>query len=423
MILINIVKLLVDKGLITEDEAMQVSEFPPAWQPDGEYPVSAPQWAGKYIGARYVPKLMGRWSDSIAYEPLMIVQDEIGNSFTSKSNVPVGTPLSDTKYWVQTGNYNGQIGNLETLIDLVTNGLNQEISQRKESDNELNNKLLEETTNRTNADTELRNKIENTNINVDTVRYHVYVSKSGRDSNPGTQALPFLTLDRAMLEFQKHTSLYINFMSEGTYSYSYLNVSDCILHMYNKSGGVVTINFPTGGQMYRMHLNWSNMTLNFNTVYFDECGIYFTNCVINTLLKAQGGIMYMRNCTYKDTLETHGLFATINVANIEVANTWLRLRDNSIAYIANSITISEPTSPGTTTLISVEAASKLTLGTSPSSSVEQYYTYLINVSNGIVFSNRTTLNNYKNLCKQKLINTSGFYLLLESNGFFNNTNP
>lgn len=159
MILINIVKLLVDKGLITEDEAKQVSEFPPAWGTDTSAVADTPQWAGKYIGARYVPKIMGRWSDSIAYEPLMIVQDELGNSFTSKSNVPVGTPLSNTKYWVQTGNYNAQITNIHELLNELNTQLTQEISDRVSGDSELETSIENEITNRENADTSIINSV------------------------------------------------------------------------------------------------------------------------------------------------------------------------------------------------------------------------------------------------------------------------
>lgn len=427
MIIIDILTFLVKKGVITKDEAMQVTEFPPAWQPDRNPVVNPPQWTGKYIGARYVPKIMGKWSDSIAYEPLMIVQDEIGNSFTSKSNVPVGTPLSDTKYWAPTGNYNAQIANIQNLVNLLSQGLAQEIHDRENGDSMLQNSIADEIENRQNADTDLQNEINevstllnNTNRNVDTVRYHVYVSSVGSDSNSGTQESPFLTLDRALKELDRHTSLYVNFLTGGEYSYSYLNVSQCILHMYNRSNSTVTINFPTNGQMYRMHLNWSNMTLNFNNVYFDECGIYFQNCIINQLLKLQGGIAFLSQCTFKDIIEVHGIYTTIQAPTISVNNRWLTMRENSLVYITQSITINRPTATTNRTLISVEGGSRLTLGTSPSESISEYYDYLINVSGGILFSNRSTLNNYKNYCINKLINTSGFYLLLESNGFFAN---
>lgn len=61
-----------------------------------------------YNGARYVPVIMGEWSATVNYEPLMIVTSE-GNSYTSKTFVPAGTPVSNTTYWAKTGDYNAQV--------------------------------------------------------------------------------------------------------------------------------------------------------------------------------------------------------------------------------------------------------------------------------------------------------------------------
>lgn len=62
----------------------------------------------QYIGARYVPILLGEWNNKIAYESLSIVT-YMGNSFTSKKAVPVGIDISNNEYWVNTGNYNAQV--------------------------------------------------------------------------------------------------------------------------------------------------------------------------------------------------------------------------------------------------------------------------------------------------------------------------
>lgn len=72
----------------------------------------------QYIGARYVPIFADpvEWDSVRTYEPLTIVT-YYGTSYTSKKAVPAGTEISDTDYWVVTGNYNAQ---LETLIDLVS---------------------------------------------------------------------------------------------------------------------------------------------------------------------------------------------------------------------------------------------------------------------------------------------------------------
>ena len=41
----------------------------------------------QYVGARYVPKIMGEWDKALQYEALSIVTYK-GNSFTSKIPVP-----------------------------------------------------------------------------------------------------------------------------------------------------------------------------------------------------------------------------------------------------------------------------------------------------------------------------------------------
>lgn len=63
-----------------------------------------------YIGNRYVPVFANpvEWDNLRQYEPLTIVTYQ-GTAYTSKKTVPVGTALSNTEYWVVTGNYNAQV--------------------------------------------------------------------------------------------------------------------------------------------------------------------------------------------------------------------------------------------------------------------------------------------------------------------------
>ena len=64
----------------------------------------------EYTGMRYVPVFADppEWSSANSYEPLEIVIHE-GNSYTSKTFVPVGIDISDPRYWALTGNYNAQV--------------------------------------------------------------------------------------------------------------------------------------------------------------------------------------------------------------------------------------------------------------------------------------------------------------------------
>lgn len=75
-----------------------------------------------YIGMRYVPIFVGDWDSTKSYESLMIVQYG-NNTYTSKKPVPVGTLPTDTNYWALTGNYNGQIINLQNQVDALNNSV------------------------------------------------------------------------------------------------------------------------------------------------------------------------------------------------------------------------------------------------------------------------------------------------------------
>lgn len=87
----------------------------------------------QYVGARYVPKVMGVWNKALQYEALSIVT-YAGNSFTSKIPVPPNIDISNGTYWVNTGNYNAQVEAYRTETMQVKNDLNIETTNRKNAD-------------------------------------------------------------------------------------------------------------------------------------------------------------------------------------------------------------------------------------------------------------------------------------------------
>lgn len=87
----------------------------------------------QYVGARYVPKIMGEWNKALQYEALSVVT-YMGNSFTSKVHVPANIDISNQSYWVNTGNYNAQVEEYRTETAQLTNSLNAEIINRKNAD-------------------------------------------------------------------------------------------------------------------------------------------------------------------------------------------------------------------------------------------------------------------------------------------------
>lgn len=84
----------------------------------------------QYVGARYVPKVMGEWNKALQYEALSIVT-YLGNSFTSKVPVPANIDISNKNYWVNTGNYNAQVEAYRQETAQLNNALNDEIINRK----------------------------------------------------------------------------------------------------------------------------------------------------------------------------------------------------------------------------------------------------------------------------------------------------
>ena len=78
----------------------------------------------QYVGARYVPKFMGLYDATQAYEALCVVDNGMGTSYITKVPTPAGTPLTDTDYYAVYGASSGAIINLQNQIgdlnDLTT---------------------------------------------------------------------------------------------------------------------------------------------------------------------------------------------------------------------------------------------------------------------------------------------------------------
>lgn len=89
----------------------------------------------QYIGARYVPKLEGEWTNNTEYEALTIVTYN-NASYTSKIPVPanIGNPLDNPTYWVCTGNYNAQMAELQTNFSKIHNALDGFLISAHEGD-------------------------------------------------------------------------------------------------------------------------------------------------------------------------------------------------------------------------------------------------------------------------------------------------
>lgn len=142
----------------------------------------------QYVGARYVPKIMGEWDKNIPYEALSIVTYK-GNSFTSKIPVPAKVDIGDETYWVNTGNYNVQIEEYrkETLeAKQLANNTNTDLQAFKKNQSntniEINNKI--------NSTTSALNKLKNSVFDGDTPSV-ITVAKNGGRFHTINEAITF----------------------------------------------------------------------------------------------------------------------------------------------------------------------------------------------------------------------------------------
>ena len=132
----------------------------------------------QYVGARYVPKLMGEWNKALQYEPLSIVT-HLGNSFTSKVPVPANIDISNTDYWVNTGNYNAQVEEYrrealeaKELANNTSTALNAFKDKQTNTNNEINNKI--------GLTTSALNELKNAVFDGDTPSVITVAKKGGR---------------------------------------------------------------------------------------------------------------------------------------------------------------------------------------------------------------------------------------------------
>ena len=77
----------------------------------------------KYIGARYMPKFMGVYDATTAYEALSIVDNGSGTTYVANKPVPAGTALTNTEYWSVYGASSGAIFDLQGRMDTAENDI------------------------------------------------------------------------------------------------------------------------------------------------------------------------------------------------------------------------------------------------------------------------------------------------------------
>ena len=147
----------------------------------------------QYIGARYVPTFPDdyNWTDEVAYEPLTVVLYQ-GASYTSRQPVPIGIDITNTDYWVLTGNYNAQVEQYRQTVLTYDNritanandidAIEAEIGTGFDSTNTVAAAIAAETTARESADTAINDKIGGTYTSASTVADAIAAEAAARES-------------------------------------------------------------------------------------------------------------------------------------------------------------------------------------------------------------------------------------------------
>lgn len=113
-----------------------------------------------------------QWSILTAYPAYTIVLDNLGNAYMTIQDTPAGTPLTDTDYWMQIGNFYGYV---DAMLDTVRHY--SAFEQPK---------------------------------------YYIN-STTGSDDNPGTAALPFATIDKFMALSDQYSAIECHITGAGDY--------------------------------------------------------------------------------------------------------------------------------------------------------------------------------------------------------------
>lgn len=150
----------------------------------------------QYVGARYVPKIMGEWNKALQYEALSVVT-YMGNSFTSKVPVPANVEIDNTDYWVNTGNYNAQLEEYR-----------KETLATKELANNTNSDLQTFKKNQTNTNTEFNNKINSTTSALNNLKNVVFDGDTPSIITVAKTGGRFHTINEAITFAKKYCSRY-----------------------------------------------------------------------------------------------------------------------------------------------------------------------------------------------------------------------
>lgn len=234
----------------------------------------------QYIGARYVPYFYenpngtNEWLEGVSYEPLTVVSYG-GNSFTSKKLVPsnIGSPNLNSEYWVNTGNYNQQIANVQ---ETANNAL-EDATEALEVANSVKDKL---------------NKRAH-------IHYRVFVDNlNGDDNNDGlSYATAWKTFDPVVELMNIESEIRVYICHSGVYEIKNIDlIANANVHVdyYTSIDGEATLVFvPSadttfaiygghwnfrGNATYKLEIDCKTLQGIRTNIYFDQAFVAFTYC-------------------------------------------------------------------------------------------------------------------------------------------------
>ena len=178
----------------------------------------------QYIGARYVPLFDGAWDATKNYEPLTVVDDGNGNSYTSKKDVPAGTPLTDRTYWKMTASFSGAIEQLRRDVNAIQDDVAQAESEISDNLNRIG----------------VINQSINRKILVVSDSYGTILNSDNKTFTDVTRAIIQKTLPTVTMELKSRSSL--SFYNRAT-GYNFVEM----LQEYEGERGDVTDIIVVGG--------------------------------------------------------------------------------------------------------------------------------------------------------------------------------
>lgn len=128
----------------------------------------------QYIGARYVPVFADpiEWDKLRSYEALTIVT-HLSNTYTSKKNVPTGIDITNSEYWVVTGNFNSQLLELTNTVNKLNTSLENLSSEVTNDKSDIKNNaqnITELNTKTDNIESELNTKTSNIETEISNIK-------------------------------------------------------------------------------------------------------------------------------------------------------------------------------------------------------------------------------------------------------------